>query len=155
MSTTASQFQSKTEEKSFDASHRQKIKFNIGKYDIAVAKGLPQFANLEAARKKAHLIKWKTIENLDRYLLEFESNFIRKGGKVIWANTVEEAQKEILAILKKHETKMDTLFKMGHLLSCNNFKKLLFISNAVVNYLFAKQPNNIVSIGIQQQCQQQ
>ena len=50
---------------------------------------------------------------------------------------------------------MDTLFKMGHLLSCNNFKKLLFISNAVVNYLFAKQPNNIVSIGIQQQCQQQ
>ena len=31
MSTTASQFQSKTEEKSFDASHRQKIKFNIGK----------------------------------------------------------------------------------------------------------------------------
>ena len=106
MSTTASQFQTKTEEKSFDASHRQKIKFNIGKYDIAVAKGLPQFANLEAARKKAHLIKWKTIENLDRYLLEFESNFIRKGGKVIWANTVEEAQKEILAILKKHETKM-------------------------------------------------
>jgi L-lactate dehydrogenase complex protein LldF len=106
MSTTASQFQSKTEEKSFDASHRQKIKFNIGKYDVAVTKGLPQFANLEAARKKAHLIKWKTIENLDRYLLEFESNFIRKGGKVIWANTVEEAQKEILAILKKHETKM-------------------------------------------------
>ena len=106
MSSIATQFQTTTEEKSFDAAHRKKIKFNIGKYDAAVERGLPQFSNLEAARKKAHLIKWKTIENLDRYLLEFESNFIRKGGKVIWANSIEEAQKEIHAILKKHQTKM-------------------------------------------------
>ena len=58
MSSIATQFQTTTEEKSFDAAHRKKIKFNIGKYDAAVERGLPQFSNLEAARKKAHLIKY-------------------------------------------------------------------------------------------------
>jgi L-lactate dehydrogenase complex protein LldF len=41
------------------------------------------------------------MENLDKLLPEFESNFQRKGGKVIWANDVEEAQNEILKIIKK------------------------------------------------------
>jgi L-lactate dehydrogenase complex protein LldF len=46
------------------------------------------------------------MENLDRYLLEFESNFMRKGGKVIWANNASEARKEILSIMKKANAKM-------------------------------------------------
>ena len=46
------------------------------------------------------------MENLDRYLLEFESNFMRKGGKVIWANNANEARKEILSIMKKANAKM-------------------------------------------------
>src|SRR3546814_13207600 len=45
------------------------------------------------------------MENLDKYLLEFEQNFTRKGGKVIWANNAEEANKEILALLKRRNVK--------------------------------------------------
>ena len=41
------------------------------------------------------------MENLDKLLPEFEANFQRKGGKVIWANDAEEANREILNILKK------------------------------------------------------
>jgi L-lactate dehydrogenase complex protein LldF len=41
------------------------------------------------------------MENLDKLLPEFESNFQKKGGKVIWANDIEEAQNEILQIIKK------------------------------------------------------
>ncbi len=102
----AEKFQKKSEEKSFDNDLRKKINFNISKYNTAVDKGLHQFNNLEYARKKAHNIKWRTMENLDRYLLEFESNFIKKGGRVIWANNIDEAQQEILQILKKNNTKM-------------------------------------------------
>jgi L-lactate dehydrogenase complex protein LldF len=41
------------------------------------------------------------MENLDKLLLEFETNFQRKGGKVIWANDAAEANKEILQIISK------------------------------------------------------
>lgn len=41
------------------------------------------------------------MENLDKYLIEFETNFTANGGKVIWANDEKEAQQEILKILQK------------------------------------------------------
>jgi L-lactate dehydrogenase complex protein LldF len=41
------------------------------------------------------------MENLDRYLVEFEANFTRRGGKVIWANDAEEARQEIAKILEQ------------------------------------------------------
>lgn len=94
-------FLEKSELKSFDAEHKRKLLFNIGKYDDTVVKGKQQYADLELARKKVKNIKWKAIENLDRYLIEFETNFTANGGKVIWANDKHEAQQEILKILKK------------------------------------------------------
>src|SRR6476659_6329113 len=92
-------------QKSFDIPHRGIINHNIAKYDAAVEKGLSRLINLDFAKKKGHSIKWKVMENLDKLLPEFESNFQRKGGKVIWANTVEEAQKEILQIIQKANAK--------------------------------------------------
>jgi L-lactate dehydrogenase complex protein LldF len=106
MSSTVNTFLKVSEQKAFDTEHRRKINFNISKYDHSVEKGLLQFDNLELARKRAHVTKWKVMENLDRYLLEFESNFMRKGGKVIWANNASEARKEILSIMKKANAKM-------------------------------------------------
>lgn len=106
MTSVADIFLDKSALKAFDAEHRRKINFNISKYNTSVDKGLLQFENLEYARKKANATKWKVMENLDRYLLEFESNFMRKGGKVIWANDTKEAQKEILKIMKLANAKM-------------------------------------------------
>lgn len=103
---TANTFIKISEQKAFDPEHRRKINFNISKYNHSVEKGLLQFDNLELARKRSHVIKWKVMENLDKYLLEFESNFMRKGGKVIWANDANEARKEILQIMKKANAKM-------------------------------------------------
>lgn len=105
MSTLASDFTSTSESKAFDLDHRRIINNNIGKYDTAVIKGLSKFVNLENSKRKAHTIKWKVMENLDKLLPEFESNFQRKGGKVIWANDAEEARKEILNIITKTNAK--------------------------------------------------
>ena len=101
MSKLATDFIHTSDTKAFDLDHRRIINYNIGKYHVAVERGLSKLANLENSKRKAHTIKWKVMENLDKLLPEFESNFQRKGGKVIWANDIEEAQNEILQIIKK------------------------------------------------------
>src|SRR6187402_2413796 len=101
MTSIAEEFLVDAENKAFDMGHRKIINYNIGKYDVAVSRGLSRIENLENAKRKGHVIKWKMMENLDKVLPEFEANFQKRGGKVIWANDADEAKKEILNILKK------------------------------------------------------
>jgi len=101
MGSIAEEFLVAAEDKAFDVDHRRIINYNIGKYDAAVTKGLARLINLDTAKRKGHVIKWKVMENLDKFLPEFEANFQKRGGKVIWANDAEEANREILNILKK------------------------------------------------------
>ena len=101
MGSTSEDFIAAAEEKAFDLNHRRIINYNIGKYDAAVTRGLAAFANLGNAKRKGHVIKWKVMENLDKFLPEFEANFQKRGGKVIWANDAEEANREILNIIQK------------------------------------------------------
>jgi L-lactate dehydrogenase complex protein LldF len=91
--------------KTFDPEHRRKINFNIGRYNDAVAKGFSQFDNHELGRQRASYLKTQVIENLDKYLIEFEANFTRNGGKVIWAQDAAEALTEIHKILKEKKTR--------------------------------------------------
>jgi len=94
-------FQAKSAAKAGDLEHRRKINFNISKYDAAVKNGKQQFADLATARERAKNVKWKAIERLDRHLETFEAKFIRKGGKVIWAETASEALDAVLAICRE------------------------------------------------------
>lgn len=101
MADLKSSFLKHSEKVAFDKEHRRKIQFNIGRYDAAVAKGQKAFVNLEQARQRAYSIKHKVLTHLDKYLVEFESNFQRNGGKVIWARDADDAVKEILKLLEK------------------------------------------------------
>ncbi len=105
MSEQAEQFTKDAESKVFDAEHRRKLAFNILQYDKKVVEGKTQFGDLELARQRAATLKWKTTENLDKYLVEFESNFNKRGGKVIWAQDDEEASAELLKIMKSCKAK--------------------------------------------------
>jgi L-lactate dehydrogenase complex protein LldF len=88
-----------------DIEHKRKLSFNIGKYNETVVQGKQQFADLDMARKKAKNVKWKTIEHLDEYLIEFERNFTKNGGRVIWAANAEEANQAVLDICKQVGTR--------------------------------------------------
>ena len=88
--------------KAFDDEHRKKIGFNIGRYNDAVVRGKQQYVNLELARQRAAHLKYKAIIELEKNLAEFESNFERNGGKVIWAQDAADALREIDAIMVKH-----------------------------------------------------
>ncbi len=94
-----------SENKAFDVVHRKTIQYNIAQYDKKVIQGKQQFGNLELAKIRASSLKQKTIDNLEKYLIEFEGNFTRRGGKVIWAQDAEEAIKESLQIMQKAGTK--------------------------------------------------
>ena len=105
MSETASSFNAKSTIKAADKEHRRKINFNIARYNAVVPKGKEQFVELETARQRAKNAKWRSIENLDQHLLDFEQQFTKRGGKVIWAETVEQAQQEIGRICKEKNCK--------------------------------------------------
>ena len=105
MSETAQIFLKKSKEKAFDKDHRKKLNFNINKYKQSFEQGLEQFADLNTAKERAANIKRKALNDLDKYLIEFEHNFTNNGGHVIWALNTEEATQEILKIFAEKNVK--------------------------------------------------
>src|SRR6185369_6724813 len=98
-------FLTKSTVKAADLEHRRKINFNIDKYNAVVPQGKQQFSDLHLARERAKNVKWRAIETLDQQLEEFELQFTKRGGRVIWAETAEEAREQILAICKEKSCK--------------------------------------------------
>ena len=98
MSEHSSSFMAKAEVKASERDHRNKINFNISKYNAVVPVGKQQFTDVHLARERAKNIKWKAIETLDKQLESFEANITRRGAKVIWAETAGQALQEILKI---------------------------------------------------------
>lgn len=96
-------FLSEANTKAFDIGHRKTINHNISRYNQSVEQGKRQFKNLELAKIRAAHLKYKILNDLEKYLIEFESNFSRRGGKVIWAQDAREAIKEIIQITERHQ----------------------------------------------------
>ena len=88
--------------KTADLRHRAVIQKNIASYDAAVARGKARFADWQNARSHAAAVKWETINHLDRYLEQFESNVLANGGHVFWAETAEDARAHILQLARRH-----------------------------------------------------
>jgi L-lactate dehydrogenase complex protein LldF len=109
MSESASSFIAKSQLKARDLEHRKKINFNIGKYNATVPVGKQQFSDVLLAREKAKQTKWKAIEHLDKYLEQFEIETSKRGTKVLWAETAEQALEHVGRICK--EKKCRTLVK--------------------------------------------
>jgi L-lactate dehydrogenase complex protein LldF len=105
MNDKANIFNKNAEKVAFDKDHRQKINFNISQYDRAVVNGKQRYDKLEIAKQRAANIKHKTLAQLDKYLVEFETNFTRNGGKVLWARHAEEACTQIIKLLKEENIK--------------------------------------------------
>jgi L-lactate dehydrogenase complex protein LldF len=105
MSQQKEQFLIDTERIAFDENHRKVIKFNISKYDLAVDKGKRQYADLALARSRAARIKRNVVNDLEGYLKEFEFNFQKNGGQIIWAVDDKEAVNAVLEIARKHQVK--------------------------------------------------
>ncbi|HUC81421.1 MAG TPA: LutB/LldF family L-lactate oxidation iron-sulfur protein [Flavisolibacter sp.] len=101
MSEQSSSFIAKSTVKASDREHRRKINFNISRYNAVVPVGKQQFTDVHLAREKAKNIKWKAIETLDQQLETFEAQISKRGAKVLWAETAEDALNEVLKICQE------------------------------------------------------
>lgn len=153
MTTIAEEFLIDAENKAFDTEHRRIINYNIGKYDTAVARGLSRIINMDNAKRRGHVIKWKMMENLDKVLPEFEANFQKRGGKVIWANDASEANQEILNILKRVDAKTIVKSKsmvteeihLNEFLESNNVESIETDLGEYIVQLLGQKPYHIVT----------
>jgi L-lactate dehydrogenase complex protein LldF len=92
--------------KARDDVHRLKILKAVSTYEVQVDKMRPrQFKDWEQTRVAAARVKTYVLDNLPSLLEEFESKILKKGAKVWWARTKDEAQKHFLAIADEHQAK--------------------------------------------------
>jgi L-lactate dehydrogenase complex protein LldF len=153
MSNHVKDFIQKSTAKGFDLEHRRKINFNIGKYNDKVPEGKKQFNDIELVRERAKNIKWRAIETLDQTLEMFESNFIQNGGRVLWAETADEAAQLIVEICK--EKNCTTLVKsksmvteeihLNDVLEKNNIESVETDLGEYIQQLDGEPPYHIVT----------
>jgi L-lactate dehydrogenase complex protein LldF len=55
----------------------------------------------ETVKQRAAFYRYKVLHDERKYLIEFEKNFSLSGGKVLYAETVDDVQTEIKKILEK------------------------------------------------------
>lgn len=105
MSSRHDTFLAKAETKAFSTDHRQRIAFNMGKYHVKTADRKTHWADLEGARAWAKQVKTYALDHLPELLLEFEERFTARGGKVIWAEDIAQAQAAIQKIVEQRQAK--------------------------------------------------
>ncbi len=153
MSQTAASFIAKSTVKAADLDHRNKINFNISKYNAVVPMGKKQFSDVHLARERAKNVKWRAIEHLDVYLEQFESELLRRGGRIIWAQDAEEARKEILNICKekncrtvvKSKSMATEEIKLNDFLHENNIESVETDLGEYIQQLDEEPPYHIVT----------
>lgn len=153
MTKNESTFLAKSTIKAADLTHRQKINFNIGKYNAAVKKGKAQFSDLSTLRKKAKNIKWRAIENLSVWLEMFEQKITENGAKVLWARTGDEALQLIGDICKKKNCKLLVKSKsmvteeihLNHFLEANGIESVETDLGEYIQQLDGEPPYHIVT----------
>jgi len=153
MTESASTFKAKSTIKSADLDHRKKINFNIGKYNAVVPTGKQQFENTDLVRERAKNIKWRALETLDQQLEEFEMNFTKHGGKVIWALNSQEALAEVLKICQdknckavvKSKSMVTEEIHLNHFLEKNNIESIETDLGEYIQQLDGEPPYHIVT----------
>ena len=87
----------------FNEEHWQKMNYNIGCYEKRFANSRDNYQNMELERQRAYLLRNKSLLNMDKLLVDFETRFTENGGIVLWARDVEDAQKIIWELVNKRE----------------------------------------------------
>lgn len=96
------QFVESSQKTAFDREQQARLQHSLNNYRQQHEVGKQQFSDLELVKSKAAYARWKALENLDKYLIEFENNLYKRGGKVIWAPDAASALQEIDQLLQPY-----------------------------------------------------
>lgn len=94
-----------TQELAFDLDRRKRMSQKQESFLEALSQSKLQFERLELARQRAAKTKKNILDDLEKYLKDFEGNFQKNGGEIIWASSAKEAIKEIANLVQKHGIK--------------------------------------------------
>ena len=87
----------------FNEEHWQKMNYNTGCFEKRFANSHEQYRNLELERQRAYLLRNKSLLNMEKLLVDFETHFKENGGHVLWARDVDDAQEMILELVSKRD----------------------------------------------------
>ena len=75
----------------FDEEHWQKINYSTGCFENNFVKGKENYRNLDLEKQRAYTLRNKSLLNLEKLLVDFETHFNENGGKVLWARNADDA----------------------------------------------------------------
>jgi L-lactate dehydrogenase complex protein LldF len=153
MSEQSQDFLARSSVKAPDKEHRRKINFNMARYNAVVPSGKKQFPDIDLVREKAKNIKWRAIGSLDKQLERFESEISKRGAKVIWAETAEQANEEILKICRakncrsvvKSKSMVTEELHLNSFLETNNIESVETDLGEYIQQLDGEPPYHIVT----------
>lgn len=87
----------------FDEEHWQKINYSTGCFENSFAKGKENYRNLELEKQRAYTLRNKSLLNLEKLLVDFETHFTENGGKVLWARNADDALTMIFDLIRKEK----------------------------------------------------
>lgn len=89
----------------FNEEHWQKINYNTGCYEKRTARILNNYQDAELERQRAFMICNKSLLNMEKLLVDFETHFNENGGHVLWARDADDALQMIGEIVNKREVR--------------------------------------------------
>lgn len=140
----------------FDDEHHEMM---MSRYDFFmhnVKNRSNYYSDFELEKQRASNIRGKAFKKLDKLLVDFDTNFTKNGGKLMWANDADEARKMIYNILTQNKvnkiikTKSSTLEEIG-LISYLEMKKIKVIDTNIGDFIcsvFNEKPYNFKSSAI-------
>src|SRR6516162_1538877 len=94
-------FRSSATKLTADLHHRAFIRASLKGYEKNRDEKRARFKSWESARQAAAESKWDAINHLDPYLSQFVDNLAKRGTKVFWASTGEDARNYILNLARE------------------------------------------------------
>lgn len=85
----------------FDEEHWQKINYTTGCYEKRFANSKKNYRNADLERERAFLLRNKSLLNMEKLLVDFETRFKENGGQVLWACDADDALQMIWDIVGK------------------------------------------------------
>lgn len=90
-------------EVAFDEEHWQKINYSTGCHEQNFAKGKVNYRNLDLEKQRAYTLRNKSLLNLEKLLVDFETHFTDNGGKVLWARNADDALTMVFDLIRKEK----------------------------------------------------
>lgn len=85
----------------FNEEHWQKMTYYTGCYEKRFSSSKDNYRNAELERQRAFLLRNKSLLNMEKLLVDFETRFKDNGGQVLWACDADDALQLMMDIIGK------------------------------------------------------